>query len=142
MHACIAKRQIAKTFKTRDRKAAELQIGRWKTLTQYFSVAKLAQLFRGDDKRVRPNYDSYKMAQQGKAVDSHAWDIRRLRHYEAVDGKHKFYMLQNDPVMEKVVPESYVDDYRKFLADKKVPKRMSRINRGKWGKLPHISSRI
>lgn len=110
------KRQIARTFKTRDRKAQELQIGRWKELTERFDINKLTRLFRGDDKRIRCNYDSYDLAQQNRAVDSRAWTYRALQLYSTADKKHKFYNIERDPINARIVPEAYVEEWRKLIS--------------------------
>lgn len=67
------RRQIARTFRTRDKKAQELQIGRWITIKDIYTNDKLVKLFRADDKRVRTNYDSYSLAQQKQKSESRAW---------------------------------------------------------------------
>lgn len=74
-------RQIRRTFRTRDRKAKELQIGRWKVLKERYNVEKLARLFRADDKRRRQNYNSYKLAQQKKASTSQSWNYEKWKKY-------------------------------------------------------------
>lgn len=74
-------RQIARTFRTRDKKAQELQIGRWMTIKELYTNDKLVRLFRADDKRVRKNYDSYVLAQNRQKSESQAWDYNDWKQY-------------------------------------------------------------
>lgn len=76
--ATTVQRQIKRTYRTRNKKALQLQIGRWKTDETKYNVQKLAELFKGDNKRKRQNYNSYTLAQQKKTSQSKAWTTKEL----------------------------------------------------------------
>jgi len=65
-------RQIRGTIRTRSRKAAELQFGRWYYETFERKLPDLIETFHADDKRVRETYDSYELAREGRWIPSRA----------------------------------------------------------------------
>jgi hypothetical protein len=70
--------QIKRTYRTRNKKALHLQIGRWQTDSRKYDVQKLAELFSGDNKRKRDSTDSYKLAQRHASLQSRSWTIDEL----------------------------------------------------------------
>lgn len=113
-------RQIVRTFKTRDKQAKTLQIGRWKTLQEKFDHKKLAELFRADDKRVRQNYDSYRLCREHKTAQSRAWTFKELQQHIATDRTHKFYDLETAPLTAPIVPETYVQQWIKTHPEQQI----------------------
>jgi len=68
----VVTRQIRGTLRTRSRKAAELQFGRWYYETLERKLPELIETFHADDKRVRETYDSYGLAREGRWIGSQA----------------------------------------------------------------------
>jgi len=65
-------RQIRGTIRTRSRKAAELQFGRWYYESLERKLPELIETFHADDKRVRETYDSYGLAREDRWIGSTA----------------------------------------------------------------------
>jgi len=68
----VVTRQIRGTIRTRSRKAAQLQFGRWCYESLERKLPDLVETFHADDKRVRETYDSYELAREGRWIPSRA----------------------------------------------------------------------
>jgi len=66
-------RQVSRKWRTRDRDAIALKVGRWFIKKETWDIDKLKTIFRADDKRCRPTYDSYQLFLDNKSVGSRAW---------------------------------------------------------------------
>jgi len=66
-------RQITRKWKTRDKNVTALKIGRWFIKRERWDLNKLKQIFRADDKRRRPTYDSYQLFLDDASAPSRAW---------------------------------------------------------------------
>jgi len=66
-------RQITRKWRTKDKNATTLKVGRWFIKKENWNLAKLQQIFRADDKRCRTSHDSYQLFLEGKSLDSRAW---------------------------------------------------------------------
>ena len=69
-------RQITRKWRTRNKKAITLKIGRWYIQQDHWNLEKLKEIFRADNKRCRPTYDSYQLFLDGKSVSSRAWTAK------------------------------------------------------------------
>ncbi len=94
-----------------------MEIGRWKTLKERFNLDKLARLFHADDKKVRTEYDSYRLARDNRAVGSRAWTFRELQLYMASDRSQKFFDIEADPLRPKIVPRDYIIEWIRLHPD-------------------------
>lgn len=65
-------RQVSRKWRTRDRKAVVLRVGRWFITREYWNLKKLKFIFRADTKRIRPTYDSYQLFLDNDSASSHA----------------------------------------------------------------------
>lgn len=63
-------RQIRGTIRTRARKVAELQFGRWYYETPKKKLPDLIASFHADDKRIRETYDSYGLCRENRWIPS------------------------------------------------------------------------
>ncbi len=73
-------RQVRRKWRTRDRKATVLKVGRWFIEEECWDIKKLKRIFRADTKRRRPTYDSYQLFLDDEKAPSHArnaGDVRR-----------------------------------------------------------------
>jgi len=77
-------RQVEKSYLTRNKAVATLEIGRWLEVREHYDLPKLKHLLRADDSRVRESYDSYMFARQRKMVKSRAWEMPELCQYLAL----------------------------------------------------------
>ena len=68
----VVERQISRKWRTRDKRALSLRVGRWFIVREHWNLAKIKEIFRADDKRVRSTYDSYQLFLDGKKVSSRA----------------------------------------------------------------------
>lgn len=105
------RRQITRTFRTRDKKAQRLRIGRWEVLKENYDIDRLERLFKADDKRVRPDYNSYRLCQQKKAVKSRAWTWQELNLYRQQQ-YNQYWILTGDlHLRENLWDKTHVRSY-------------------------------
>jgi len=71
----VVTRQIRGTIRTRSRKAAQLQFGRWYYESLERKLPDLVETFHADDKRVRETYDSYGLARERRWIGSRALTV-------------------------------------------------------------------
>lgn len=64
--------ETKRTFRTRNKKALEMVVGRWQVEPVAYDYQKICQLFKADDKRVREEYNSYQLFRDGKFSKSRA----------------------------------------------------------------------
>lgn len=72
-------RQITRKWRTRDKAAVVLKIGRWFIKKEHWNLKKLKHIFRADTKRKRPTYDSYQLFLDDRKADSRAWTYREAK---------------------------------------------------------------
>ena len=68
-------RQVNRKWKTRDKAAVTLKVGRWFIKREHWSLNKLKQIFRADTKRHRPTQDSYQLFLDDRQEPSRSWTI-------------------------------------------------------------------
>lgn len=106
------RRQIKRTFRTRNKKALELEIGRWEVIKERYDIDRLAQMFQADDKRVRPDYDSYTLAQEGKNAASRAWTWREWNRYQRELRGKRWLRTRTLALRKNYVTEDFVETFR------------------------------
>lgn len=107
------RRQITRTFKTRDKKAEELRIGRWKVIRENYDIDRLERLFKADDKRIRSDYNSYRLCQQKKSIKSRAWTWRELNLYRQKQYNQYWILTRNLHLRENLWDKAHVEGYVK-----------------------------
>ena len=105
------RRQIKRTFRTRDKKAKELRIGRWKVIKENYNIDRLEKLFKADDKRIRSDYNSYRLCQQKKAVKSRAWTWQELNLYRQQQYNQNWILTRNLRLRENLWDRTRVERY-------------------------------
>jgi len=68
-------RQVSRKWRTRDKKATTLKVGRWFIKEEPWNLQKLEEIFRADTKRWRPTNNSYALFLNDERADSRAWTI-------------------------------------------------------------------
>jgi hypothetical protein len=68
-------RQVIRKWKTRDRAAAILKVGRWHIKKERYGLDTIKRLLRADNKRHRANYDSYQLFLDDEKQGSRAWTL-------------------------------------------------------------------
>ena len=105
------RRQIARTFRTRDQQAQDLRIGRWKVIKENYDMDRLERLFKADDKRIRPDYNSYQMCQQKKAFRSRAWTWQELNLYRQQQYNQNWILTRDLHLRENLWDKEHVENY-------------------------------
>lgn len=113
-----AQRQITGTIRTRAKRAKELQFGRWFYDQVLLQTQDLARVFKADEKRVRPTYDSYALCREGRFQSSKAW---------TADEFYKQKIKDEDLAITfpsgKKIPREYVRNWLENIAKtKQAPK--------------------
>lgn len=74
----IIARQVHRKWKTRDKRATRLKVGRWTIIQENWDLKKIKKIFRADTKRQRPTYDSYQLFLDDKMASSRAPTIEEV----------------------------------------------------------------
>ena len=70
---CDVERQVSRKWKTKDKTAKPLKIGRWFVKKEHWNFATTKRIFRADPKRCRVTRDSYQLFLNGESQTSRAW---------------------------------------------------------------------
>ena len=96
LDALLTRKDIKHTLFTRQKKAKEMEIGRWHTEPITLDRTKLQQLLRADPKRKRESRDSYTLVSERKNQPSTSWTYEELLAQTDVSGLVFPRMMYND----------------------------------------------
>jgi hypothetical protein len=68
-------RQITRKWKTKDHTVAVLKTGRSHIRREHYSLVKIKELFKADNKLCRDTYDSYQLILDNRMQPSRAWTV-------------------------------------------------------------------
>jgi len=71
----MIERQVSRKWRTRDKSATALKVGRWFIKKKRWNMQKLEEIFRADTKRSRPTTNSYQLFLNDERADSRAWTL-------------------------------------------------------------------
>ena len=123
-------RQVEKSYLTRNKAVATLELGRWLEVKEHYDLSQLGHLLRADDARVRDNYDSYGLARERKMSKSRAWTVPELAQRLAIESRTTLkkvlrYQNQKESVWKADTVEKYMQELPESL-------RVGTMTRKQW----------